>query len=51
MTVWPNQITTAKAGKRPQFRFAVHDLWPGLAEFQRSAGWQTRRARLDLLRS
>jgi hypothetical protein len=30
-----NPITAAKAGKRVQFRFAVHILWPGLAEFRR----------------
>ena len=31
--LWPNQITAANAGWRLQFRFAVHGLAPGLAEF------------------
>jgi len=33
----PNQITAANAGWRFQFRFAVHGLVPGVAEFYRSA--------------
>ena len=33
--LWPNQITAANAGWRLQFRFAVHGLAPGVAEFYR----------------
>jgi hypothetical protein len=32
----PNKITAANAGWRVQFRFAVHVLRPGVAEFYRS---------------
>ena len=32
-----NQVTAANAGERVQFRFAVDILWPGMAEFDRSA--------------
>ena len=35
--LWPNQITAANAGWRLQFRFAVHGLAPGVAEFYRWA--------------
>jgi hypothetical protein len=31
----PNKITAANAGWAPQFRFAVYDLVPGVAEFYR----------------
>jgi hypothetical protein len=32
----PNKNTAANAGWRPQYRFAVHELVPGVAEFNRS---------------
>jgi len=35
LKIEPNQITAAKAGKRSLFRFAVHVVWSGLAEFRR----------------
>jgi hypothetical protein len=35
MNEMPNQITAANAGWPPQFRFAVHGLAPGVAEFYR----------------
>jgi hypothetical protein len=35
MTKSPNKITAANAGKRLEFRFAVHLPRPGVAEFWR----------------
>jgi hypothetical protein len=36
MNTLPNQITTANAGWRTQFRFRGSRRWSGVAEFKRS---------------